>query len=88
MGSHLTPREPVHFTYIFASLFALGVAVSFSILSYMVAKMGYFFSLAPFEAYIGGGLLAIAIGLYSLGVLPELIDKSCLMIPTQIVYDA
>jgi len=76
MSSHLSPRERVHFTYIFASLFALGVAVSFSILAYMVAKMGYFFSIAPLEAYIGGGLVAIAIGLYSLGVLPEVIDKS------------
>ncbi|MBD3799284.1 cytochrome c biogenesis protein CcdA [Sulfuricurvum sp.] len=76
MSSHLSPRERVHFTYIFASLFALGVAVSFSILAYMVAKMGHFFSIAPLEAYISGGLLAIAIGLYSLGVLPEMIDKS------------
>lgn len=76
MSSHLSPRERIHFTYIFASLFALGVAVSFSILAYMVAKMGYFFSIAPLEAYIGGGIAAIAIGLYSLGVLPEVIDKS------------
>jgi cytochrome c biogenesis protein CcdA len=76
MSSHLSPKERVRFTYIFASLFALGVAVSFSILAYMVAKMGYFFSIAPLEAYIAGGIAAIAIGLYSLGVLPEVIDKS------------
>jgi cytochrome c biogenesis protein CcdA len=76
MSSHLSPRERVQFSYIFASLFALGVAVSFSILAYMVAKMGYFFSIAPLEAYIAGGMAAIAIGLYSLGVLPEVIDKS------------
>jgi cytochrome c biogenesis protein CcdA len=76
MSSHLSPRERVHFTYIFASLFALGVAVSFSILAYMVAKMGYFFSIAPLEAYIAGGIAAISIGLYSLGILPEVIDKS------------
>lgn len=76
MSSHLSPRERIRFTYIFASLFALGVAVSFSILAYMVAKMGYFFSIAPLEAYIIGGIAAIAIGLYSLGVLPEVIDKS------------
>lgn len=75
MSSHLNPKERVRFTYIFASLFALGVAVSFSILAYMVAKMGYFFSIAPLEAYIAGGILAIMIGLYSLGVLPEVIDK-------------
>jgi len=76
MSSHLSPRERMHFTYIFASLFALGVAVSFSILAYMVAKMGYFISIAPLEAYLAGGILAIAIGLYSLGILPEVIDKS------------
>ncbi len=75
MSSHLSPRERVRFTYIFASLFALGVAVSFSVLAYMVAKMGYFFSIAPLEAYIAGGIAAIAIGLYSLGILPEVIDK-------------
>jgi cytochrome c biogenesis protein CcdA len=76
MSSHLSPKERVRFTYIFASLFALGVAVSFSILAFMVAKMGYFFSIAPLEAYIAGGIAAIAIGLYSLGILPEVIDKS------------
>ena len=76
MSSHLSSSERIRFTYIFASLFALGVAVSFSILAYMVAKMGYFFSIAPLEAYIVAALLAIAIGLYSLGLLPELIDKS------------
>ena len=76
MNSHLSPRERMLFTYIFSSIFALGITVSFSILAYMVAKMGYFFSIAPLEAYIGGGILAISIGLYSLGVLPEVIDKS------------
>lgn len=76
MSSHLSSKERVRFTYIFASLFVLGVTVSFSILAYMVAKMGYFFSIAPLEAYISGGIAAIAIGLYSLGVLPEVIDKS------------
>ena len=76
MSSHLNPRKRVQFTYIFASLFALGVTVSFSILAYMVAKMGYFFSIAPLEAYIAGGIAAIVIGLYSFGILPEVIDKS------------
>jgi cytochrome c biogenesis protein CcdA len=76
MSSHLTPRERVTFTYLFSLLFAFGVTVSFSILAYMVAKMGYFFSIAPLEAYIAGAIAAIAIGLYSLGILPEVIDKS------------
>lgn len=76
MSSHLTPRERIRFTYLFSALFALGVAVSFSILAYMVAKMGYFFSVAPLEAYVAGSIAAIAIGLYSLGILPEVIDKS------------
>ncbi|MFY9143096.1 cytochrome c biogenesis CcdA family protein [Sulfuricurvum sp.] len=76
MSSHLTARERVVFTYLFSLLFAFGVTVSFSILAYMVAKMGYFFSVAPLEAYIAGAIAAIAIGLYSLGILPEVIDKS------------
>ena len=76
MSSHLTPRERVTFTYLFSLLFAFGVTVSFSILAYMVAKMGYFFSIAPLEAYIAGAIAAITIGLYSLGILPEIIDKS------------
>jgi len=79
MGAPLAPRERVRFTYLFSSLFALGVTVSFSILAYMVAKMGYFFSIAPLEAYIAGGVLAVAIGLYALGLLPEAVDKSRVM---------
>lgn len=76
MSAHLNVSQRVRFTYIFASLFALGVAFSFSILAYMVAKMGYFFSIAPLEAYVIAGLLAIAIAFYSLGFLPEFIDKT------------
>lgn len=76
MSAHLAPRERVRFTYLFASLFALGVTVSFSILAYMVAKMGYFFSIAPVEAYLAAGVVAVAIGLYSLGMLPGVIDTS------------
>lgn len=75
ISSHLSSRERVHFTYLFSFLFAFGVAVSFSILAYMVAKMGFFFSIAPLEAYIAAGVLSILIGLYSLGFLPEVIDK-------------
>lgn len=75
ISSHLTPSQRIRFTYFFSFVFALGVAVSFSILAYMVAKMGYFFSIAPMEAYIAGGIAAISIGLYSLGILPEILDK-------------
>lgn len=75
MSSHLSPRERVQFTYLFSFLFAFGVAVSFSLLAYMVAKMGLFFSIAPLEAYIAAGILSMLIGLYSLGFLPDIIDK-------------
>jgi cytochrome c biogenesis protein CcdA len=75
MSSHLSPRERVQFTYLFSFLFAFGVAVSFSLLAYMVAKMGLFFSIAPLEAYIAAGILSLLIGLYSLGFLPDMIDK-------------
>lgn len=75
MSTHLSPKERVRFTYLFSFLFALGVTVSFSLLAYMVAKMGVLFSIAPLEAYIAAGILSILIGLYSLGILPEMIDK-------------
>lgn len=75
MSSHLSLRERVQFTYLFSFLFAFGVAVSFSLLAYMVAKMGLFFSIAPLEAYIAAGILSLLIGLYSLGFLPDIIDK-------------
>jgi len=76
MGSHISPKERVRFIYLFSLLFAFGVAVSFSILAYMVAKMGLFFSIAPLETYVAAGVLALIIGLYSLGVLPDVIDKN------------
>ncbi len=38
--------------------------------------MGFFFSIAPLEAYAAAGVLSILIGLYSLGFLPDVIDKA------------
>lgn len=63
------------YTYAFTVLFALGVAVSFSILGLIVAKFGGFFSVAPFWAYLIAGGVSILISLYALGVFTE-IDKS------------
>lgn len=81
MSSHLTKSQRSRFSYIFALMFALGVTISFAILAYMVAKMGYFFSVAPLPAYLTAAVVSVLIGLYSLGVLPEIVDKSLLMKP-------
>ena len=80
LSGHLSPKERVRFTYIFAFLFAFGVALSFSIMAFLVAKMGFFFSIAPFEAYSIAGVMALLIGLYALEVFPSVIDKNAWMI--------
>ncbi|MGD9719076.1 MAG: cytochrome c biogenesis CcdA family protein [Sulfurimonadaceae bacterium] len=63
------------FTLLFSSFFAFGVMLSFSILAYLVAKLGFFFSIAPTWAYFLAGVLALVFGLYSFGMLGE-IDKT------------
>ena len=68
----LPPSRRFGFTVLFSFLFALGVIISFSILAFLVAKLGFFFSVAPFWAYVLAGVLALLFGLYSLGVLGEL----------------
>ncbi len=78
LNKDLVGRKKVLYTYAFASLFALGVMISFSILGYIVAKFGGFFSIAPLWAYIIASILSIFIGLYAWGVFGE-IDKSFLM---------
>ncbi|MDD2697317.1 MAG: cytochrome c biogenesis protein CcdA [Arcobacteraceae bacterium] len=68
-------KNKAKFTLIFSSIFAFGVVISFSILAFLVAKLGLFFSIAPFWAYLLAGILALLFGLYSLGILEE-IDKT------------
>lgn len=74
----LSGKKKQLYTYAFTTLFALGVAVSFSILGFIVAKFGGFFSIAPIWAYITAGILSILIALYALGILGA-IDKSALI---------
>lgn len=69
LSKDIDERNRAKFTLIFSSIFAFGVMLSFSILAYLVAKLGLFFSIAPFWAYMLAGVLALAFGLYSLGVL-------------------
>ena len=80
LNKDLEGRKKVFYTYAFATLFALGVMISFSILGLIVAKFGGFFSVAPAWAYLFASILSILIGLYAWGVFGE-IDKSSLMIP-------
>lgn len=78
LNKDLEGRKKVFYTYAFATLFALGVMISFSILGFIVAKFGGFFSVAPAWAYLFASILSILIGLYAWGVFGE-IDKSSLM---------
>jgi cytochrome c-type biogenesis protein len=75
LSKDVDAQSKARFTLIFSSVFAFGVLMSFSILAYMVAKLGLFFSIAPTWAYFLAGLLALAFGLYSLGYLGE-VDKT------------
>lgn len=74
----LSGKQKVLFTYLFASLFALGVILSFSVLGLIVAKFGGFFSIAPAWAYLASAVLSILIGLYAWGVFGA-VDKSAIM---------
>jgi cytochrome c biogenesis protein CcdA len=75
LSKDLPKERKVKFTLIFSSLFAFGVVVSFSILAFLVAKLGMFLSIAPSWAYIVAGLLALFFAFYSLGFIGE-IDKN------------
>ncbi len=79
LNKDLDSRKKVFYTYAFASLFALGVIISFSILGLIVAKFGGFFSVAPMWAYLLSSMLSILIGLYAWGALGE-VNKSSIMI--------
>jgi len=79
LNKDLKGHKKVLYTYAFATLFALGVMFSFSLLGFIVAKFGGFLSIAPAWAYISAGLLSISIALYAWGVLGE-IDKSAIML--------
>ena len=78
MNKDLSGRKRILYTYAFASLFAFGVVISFSILGYLVAKFDGFFSIAPQGAYLAASFLSIFIGLYAWGVFGE-INKTGIM---------
>lgn len=79
LNKDLEGRKKVFYTYAFASLFALGVMISFSILGFIVAKFGGFFSIAPIWAYILASIFSVAIGSYAWGIFGS-VDKSSIMI--------
>jgi len=78
LNKDLEGRKKVFYTYAFASLFALGVMISFSILGLIVAKFGGFFSIAPIWAYILAAIFSLFIGLYAWGIFGS-VDKSSIM---------
>ena len=78
LNKDLTGHKKRLYTYAFTALFALGVAISFSVLGFMVAKFGAFFSIAPLWAYLVAGVASMAIALYAFGVLGEM-DKSAII---------
>lgn len=75
LSKNVDEQNRARFTLLFSGFFAFGVMISFSILAYLVAKLGLFFSIAPIWAYFLAGVLALSFGLYSLGILGE-VDKS------------
>jgi cytochrome c biogenesis protein CcdA len=75
LSKDIKEEKRARFTLIFSALFAFGVVISFSILAFLVAKLGMFLSIAPIWAYLLAGVLAFGFGLYSLGILGEL-DKT------------
>ena len=78
LNKDLQGSKKALYTYAFTLLFAFGVAVSFSILGFLVAKFGGFFSIAPLWAYIIAAVVSFAIALYAFGVFGEL-DKSAII---------
>ena len=78
LNKDLEGKKKVLYTYAFTFLFALGVAVSFSILGFIVAKFGGFFSVAPLWAYIVAGVVSFAIAFYAFGMFGEL-DKGVMI---------
>lgn len=78
LNKDLEGKKKVFYTYAFATLFALGVMISFSILGLIVAKFGGFFSIAPMWAYILASVFSVLIGLYAWGVFGE-VNKSSIM---------
>ncbi|MDD2906684.1 MAG: cytochrome c biogenesis protein CcdA [Sulfurimonas sp.] len=78
LSKDLSGRKKALYTYIFATLFALGVMLSFSVLGFIVAKFGGFFSIAPLWAYLLASFASLLIGLYAFGLLGQ-VDKSALM---------
>ena len=79
LNKDLTGKKKVLYTYAFATLFALGVMLSFSILGYIVAKFGGFLSIAPAWAYVTAGTISVLIGLYAWGIFGE-VNKSGVML--------
>lgn len=79
LNKDLVGRKKVLYTYAFATLFAFGVMLSFSILGLIVAKFGGFFSIAPLWAYLLAAAFSILIGLYAWGVFGS-VDKSSIML--------
>ena len=67
----LKEESKAFYTYMFTFLFALGVALSFSIMGFIVAKFGGFFSIAPLWAYVVAGVLSFTLALYSFGIFKE-----------------
>lgn len=79
LNKDLVGRKKVFYTYAFATLFAFGVMLSFSILGLIVAKFGGFFSIAPLWAYLLAAAFSILIGLYAWGIFGT-VDKSSIML--------
>jgi len=78
LSEGMEKKEKVRFTYLFSSLFVLGLILSFSILAFIVAKFGGFLSVAPAWVYILASVVAFLLALYGLGIFPS-VDKTIIV---------
>lgn len=76
LSAKMNEKSRFLFSLLFSLLFASGVATSFFLLALLVAKAGFLFSIAPMWAYGGAGVLAMFLGFYAMGWLPEVIHRA------------
>lgn len=74
LSEDMNQKEKKVFIYKYSALFVLGLVISFSILMFLVSKIGIMLSVAPFWAYLLASIATFVVVAYSLGYLGGL-DK-------------
>lgn len=74
LSEDMNQKEKKIFIYKYSALFVLGLVISFSILMYLVSKIGLMLSVAPFWAYLLASIATFVVVAYSLGFI-NVLDK-------------